>query len=213
MDLLAESEAEDTGSQFDLIISDPMQERETHAIVVKQADIGDESQNPNPVSTSAQPSKKKKFKGKRFEKREGGTAKPAMAFKYVNEDSTVKTKEKQQREKLNLCAYCAGSHRCSSSSFRPFTIGKSLSETSEVLLQPHSINRAHLCTLNTEEAQTDRLDYDLRGWEPVEYEYLKVYPAVNSESKISEYTEDGDLIRVKRPKTYFCLTWISPNKK
>ncbi|CAH7683155.1 hypothetical protein PPACK8108_LOCUS16508 [Phakopsora pachyrhizi] len=46
------------------------------------------------------------------------------------------------------------------------------------------------------EAQTDRLDYDLRGWEPVEYEYLKVYPAVNSESKISEYTEDGDLIRV-----------------
>ncbi|CAH7684396.1 hypothetical protein PPACK8108_LOCUS18566 [Phakopsora pachyrhizi] len=63
------------------------------------------------------------------------------------------------------------------------------------------------------EAQTDRLDYDLRGWEPVEYEYLKVYPAVNSESKISEYTEDGDLIRVKRPKTYFCLTWISPNKK
>ncbi|KAI8443027.1 hypothetical protein BY996DRAFT_6618395, partial [Phakopsora pachyrhizi] len=26
-----------------------------------------------------------------------------------------------------------------------------------------------------EEAQTDRLDYDLRGWEPVEYEYLKVY--------------------------------------
>ncbi|CAH7684337.1 hypothetical protein BY996DRAFT_6492523 [Phakopsora pachyrhizi] len=46
------------------------------------------------------------------------------------------------------------------------------------------------------EARTDRLDYDLRGWEPVEYEYLKVYPAVNSESKISEYTEDGDLIRV-----------------
>ncbi|KAI8447471.1 hypothetical protein BY996DRAFT_6622951 [Phakopsora pachyrhizi] len=45
------------------------------------------------------------------------------------------------------------------------------------------------------EAQTDRLDYDLRGWEPVEYEYLKVYPAVNSESKISEYTEDRDLIR------------------
>ncbi|KAI8461472.1 hypothetical protein BY996DRAFT_6593868 [Phakopsora pachyrhizi] len=45
------------------------------------------------------------------------------------------------------------------------------------------------------EAQTDRLDYDLRGWEPVEYEYLKVYPAVNSESKISGYTEDGDLIR------------------
>ncbi|CAH7675823.1 hypothetical protein PPACK8108_LOCUS10891 [Phakopsora pachyrhizi] len=30
------------------------------------------------------------------------------------------------------------------------------------------------------EAQTDRLDYDLRGWEPVEYEYLKVYPAVNT---------------------------------
>ncbi|CAH7682994.1 hypothetical protein PPACK8108_LOCUS16205, partial [Phakopsora pachyrhizi] len=52
-----------------------------------------------------------------------------------------------------------------------------------------------------EEAQTDRLDYDLRGWEPVD------------ESKISEYTEDGDLIRVKRPKTHFCLTWISPNKK
>ncbi|KAI8442901.1 hypothetical protein BY996DRAFT_8403155 [Phakopsora pachyrhizi] len=46
-----------------------------------------------------------------------------------------------------------------------------------------------------EEAQTDRLDYDLRGWEPVEYEYLKVYPAVNSESKISEYTKDRDLIR------------------
>ncbi|KAI8451975.1 hypothetical protein BY996DRAFT_6584298 [Phakopsora pachyrhizi] len=46
-----------------------------------------------------------------------------------------------------------------------------------------------------EEARTDRLDYDLGGWEPVEYEYLKVYPAVNSESKISEYTEDGDLIR------------------
>ncbi|CAH7686614.1 hypothetical protein PPACK8108_LOCUS21291 [Phakopsora pachyrhizi] len=45
------------------------------------------------------------------------------------------------------------------------------------------------------EAQTDRLDYDLRGWEPVQYEYLKVYPSVNSESKISEYTEDGDLIR------------------
>ncbi|KAI8459204.1 hypothetical protein BY996DRAFT_6442170 [Phakopsora pachyrhizi] len=45
------------------------------------------------------------------------------------------------------------------------------------------------------EARTDRLDYDLRGWEPVEYEYLKVYPAVNSESKISEYTEDRDLIR------------------
>ncbi|CAH7670750.1 hypothetical protein PPACK8108_LOCUS5485 [Phakopsora pachyrhizi] len=42
MDLLAESEAEDTGSQFDLIISDPMEERETHAIVVIQADIGDE---------------------------------------------------------------------------------------------------------------------------------------------------------------------------
>ncbi|KAI8455134.1 hypothetical protein BY996DRAFT_6614299 [Phakopsora pachyrhizi] len=41
------------------------------------------------------------------------------------------------------------------------------------------------------EAQTDRLDYDLR------YEYLKVYPAVNSESKISEYTEDGDLIRAE----------------
>ncbi|CAH7681527.1 hypothetical protein PPACK8108_LOCUS14142 [Phakopsora pachyrhizi] len=41
-----------------------------------------------------------------------------------------------------------------------------------------------------------KLDYDLRGWELVEYEYLKVYPAVNSESKISEYTEDGDLIRV-----------------
>ncbi|CAH7669728.1 hypothetical protein PPACK8108_LOCUS4366 [Phakopsora pachyrhizi] len=36
------------------------------------------------------------------------------------------------------------------------------------------------------EAQTDKLDYDLRGWEPVEYEYLKVYPAINSESKISE---------------------------
>ncbi|CAH7686509.1 hypothetical protein PPACK8108_LOCUS21164 [Phakopsora pachyrhizi] len=32
-------------------------------------------------------------------------------------------------------------------------------------------------------------------WMPVEYEYLKVYPAVNSESKISDYTEDGDLIR------------------
>ncbi|CAH7670413.1 hypothetical protein PPACK8108_LOCUS5117 [Phakopsora pachyrhizi] len=47
-----------------------------------------------------------------------------------------------------------------------------------------------------EEAQTDRLDYDLRGWEPVEYEYLKVYLAVNSESKISDYTEDRDLIRV-----------------
>ncbi|CAH7682701.1 hypothetical protein PPACK8108_LOCUS15775 [Phakopsora pachyrhizi] len=45
------------------------------------------------------------------------------------------------------------------------------------------------------EAQTDRLDYDFRGWEPVEYEYLKVYPAVNSESEISEYTEDRDLIR------------------
>ncbi|KAI8449126.1 hypothetical protein BY996DRAFT_8397328 [Phakopsora pachyrhizi] len=41
------------------------------------------------------------------------------------------------------------------------------------------------------EAQTDRLDYDLRGWEPVEYKYLKEYPAVNSESNISEYTEDG----------------------
>ncbi|CAH7666321.1 hypothetical protein PPACK8108_LOCUS671 [Phakopsora pachyrhizi] len=63
------------------------------------------------------------------------------------------------------------------------------------------------------EAQTDTLDYDLRGWEPVEYEYLKVYLAVNSESKISEYTEDRDLIRVKSPKTNFCLTWISPNKK
>ncbi|KAI8448367.1 hypothetical protein BY996DRAFT_6515622 [Phakopsora pachyrhizi] len=46
------------------------------------------------------------------------------------------------------------------------------------------------------EAQTDRLDYDLRGWEPVEYEYLKAYPAVNSELRISEYTEDGDLIRM-----------------
>ncbi|CAH7683325.1 hypothetical protein PPACK8108_LOCUS16782 [Phakopsora pachyrhizi] len=45
------------------------------------------------------------------------------------------------------------------------------------------------------EAQTGRLDYDLRGWEPVDYEYLKVYPAVNSESNISEYTEDGDSIR------------------
>ncbi|CAH7677314.1 hypothetical protein PPACK8108_LOCUS12451 [Phakopsora pachyrhizi] len=32
-------------------------------------------------------------------------------------------------------------------------------------------------------------------WMPVEYEYLKVYPAVNSESKISENTEDRDLIR------------------
>ncbi|CAH7686428.1 hypothetical protein BY996DRAFT_6471850 [Phakopsora pachyrhizi] len=44
------------------------------------------------------------------------------------------------------------------------------------------------------EAQTDRLGYDLRGWKPVEYEYLKVYPAVNSESKISDYTEDDDII-------------------
>ncbi|KAI8444524.1 hypothetical protein BY996DRAFT_6487744 [Phakopsora pachyrhizi] len=37
--------------------------------------------------------------------------------------------------------------------------------------------------LRAKEAQTDRLDYDLRGWEPVDG------------SKISEYTEDGDLIR------------------
>ncbi|KAI8453569.1 hypothetical protein BY996DRAFT_6464514 [Phakopsora pachyrhizi] len=42
MDLLAESEVEDTGSWFDLIISDPMEERETHAVVVIQADIGNE---------------------------------------------------------------------------------------------------------------------------------------------------------------------------
>ncbi|CAH7681784.1 hypothetical protein PPACK8108_LOCUS14434 [Phakopsora pachyrhizi] len=53
-----------------------------------------------------------------------------------------------------------------------------------------------LAEVYPEEAQTDRLDYDLRGWEPVEYEYLKVYPAVNSESKISECTEDRDLIRI-----------------
>ncbi|CAH7686820.1 hypothetical protein PPACK8108_LOCUS21520 [Phakopsora pachyrhizi] len=46
------------------------------------------------------------------------------------------------------------------------------------------------------EARTDRLDYDLRGWEPVEYKYLKVYTAVNSESKISEYTEAYDLLLV-----------------
>ncbi|CAH7674675.1 hypothetical protein PPACK8108_LOCUS9597 [Phakopsora pachyrhizi] len=42
MDFLAESEVEYTGSQFDLIISDPMKGRETHAIVVIQADIGNE---------------------------------------------------------------------------------------------------------------------------------------------------------------------------
>ncbi|KAI8456003.1 hypothetical protein BY996DRAFT_8393636 [Phakopsora pachyrhizi] len=45
------------------------------------------------------------------------------------------------------------------------------------------------------ESVSGGLDYDLRGWEPVEYEYLKVYPAVNSELKISEYTEDRNLIR------------------
>lgn len=67
-------------------------------------------QNPNPISTSAHPSKKKKFKGKRFEKKEGGSAKPAGTFKHVNEDGTVKAGEKQRREKLNLCAYCGGSH-------------------------------------------------------------------------------------------------------
>ncbi|CAH7682744.1 hypothetical protein PPACK8108_LOCUS15818 [Phakopsora pachyrhizi] len=54
------------------------------------------------------------------------------------------------------------------------------------------------------EAPTDRLDYDLRGWDPVEYEYLKVYPAFNSESKISEYTEDGDLIRMGLQPKYTC---------
>ncbi|KAI8444573.1 hypothetical protein BY996DRAFT_6575343 [Phakopsora pachyrhizi] len=58
-----------------------------------------------------------------------------------------------------------------------------------------------LAEVYPEEAQTDRLDYDLRGWEPVEYEYLKVYPAVNSESKISEFTEDRDLIRL-----FICVT-------
>ncbi|KAI8449597.1 hypothetical protein BY996DRAFT_6527000 [Phakopsora pachyrhizi] len=42
IDLLAESIVEDTGSQFDLIISDPMEGRETHDIVVIQADIANE---------------------------------------------------------------------------------------------------------------------------------------------------------------------------
>ncbi|CAH7689458.1 hypothetical protein PPACK8108_LOCUS24543 [Phakopsora pachyrhizi] len=63
------------------------------------------------------------------------------------------------------------------------------------------------------EAQTDRLDYDLRGWEPVEYEYLKVYPAVNSESKISEYTEDGDLIRITTPDNGYDRRPTNRNKK
>ncbi|KAI8454032.1 hypothetical protein BY996DRAFT_8394470 [Phakopsora pachyrhizi] len=45
--------------------------------------------------------------------------------------------------------------------------------------QRRVVTRGVICVVWLEEAQTDRLDYDLRGWEPVEYEYLKVYPAVN----------------------------------
>ncbi|KAI8449589.1 hypothetical protein BY996DRAFT_6459346 [Phakopsora pachyrhizi] len=47
-------------------------------------------------------------------------------------------------------------------------------------------------------------------WMPVEYEYLKVYPAVNSESKISENTEDRDLIRTGLRLRIPTCAWLGP---
>ncbi|KAI8455007.1 hypothetical protein BY996DRAFT_8394051 [Phakopsora pachyrhizi] len=48
------------------------------------------------------------------------------------------------------------------------------------------------------EAQTDGLDYDLRGWEPVEYEYLKFKSCIVSTLNAA-FCVNGFDLAVKKP--------------